>query len=264
MARRTAVVWKCVRPASVVHADRDRYARALAASPSASWIAASSAKTCGSGAPAAAHSASRAFCTSSASTSRPIDRSVHPIIHRAIRCAAASPCAARRSPARVNSASASSNRPSACNAQPRLLRSDASHRLAAGCDDATATASASRFRRNCAAGSVSAKASMWMASTTSASSPAARASGSRRSRCRFDRPPISEGWKPVQRAREIKAGFRPFRRRSDRSPWFPIGLSPQTRERRTPATTRQQGVSAWLPDGSACKQTGRPRERPTG
>jgi len=189
MARRTAVVWKCVRPASVVHADRDRYARALAASPSALWIAASSAKTCGSGAPAAAHSASRAFCTSSASTSRPIDRSVHPIIHRAIRCAAASPCAARRSPARVNSASASSNRPSACNAQPRLLRSDASHRLAAGCDDATATASASRFRRNSAAGSVSAKASMWMASTTSTSSPAARASGSRRSRCRFDRPP---------------------------------------------------------------------------
>ena len=70
------------------------------------------------------------------------------------------------------------------------------------------------------------------------------------------RPPISERRKPVQRAREIKAGFRPFRRRSDQGP----PLSPQTRERRTPATARQQGVSP----GSGCKQTGRPRERPTG
>jgi len=73
-------------------------------------------------------------------------------------------------------------------------------------------------------------------------------------------PSISERRKPLQRAREIKAGFRPFRRRSDQDP----PLSPQTRDPRTPAKTRQQGSSAWSLDGSACKQTGRPRERPTG
>jgi hypothetical protein len=35
---------------------------------------------------------------------------------------------------------------------------------------------------------------------------------------RFGRPLISEGCERVPRAREIKAGFRSFRRRSDRGP----------------------------------------------
>jgi hypothetical protein len=61
---------------------------------------------------------------------------------------------------------------------------------------------------------------------------------------RFGRPLISEGCERVPRAREIKAGFRSFRRRPDRSPSLP----PQRRERSAPATARRRGgvISIWV------------------
>ncbi len=54
-------------------------------------------------------------------------------------------------------------------------------------------------------------------------------------------PLISEGCEPVQRAREIKAGFRRFRRRWDRRP----SLSPQRRERPTPPRRGRRGFT-WV------------------
>ena len=72
---------------------------------------------------------------------------------------------------------------------------------------------------------------------------------------RSDLPLISSACEPVHRAREGGAANPPFAHRSDQT----LLLSPQTRERATTATARPQGVSL----GSACKQDGRPRERPT-